>query len=187
MNGLSESVAQVRPETPEDHDDIRRVATLAFGRDSEADMIDALRTAGVAVLSMLAVVGADEAWGRAVAGGEVVGQALATPVTVTAEESEVSLLGLGPVAVLPTHQRQGIGTLLVETCLEQLRREGHAGTVVVGPPEYFARFGFIPASRWGLHWDGEMPDEIFMALELTPGLLSGIRGTVRVRPELLQA
>jgi putative acetyltransferase len=71
----------------------------------------------------------------------------------------------------------------VEACLEQLRASGRAGVVVVGHPGYYPRFGFIPASRWGLRWQADVPDEVFMALELSPGQLSEIRGVVRYRPE----
>lgn len=118
-----------------------------------------------------------------VVGGEVIGHALVTPVTLTSEQGEQRLLGLGPVAVLPEHQGRGIGTLLIETCLEQLRDSDIAGVVVVGDPGYYGRFGFITAARWGLRWEVEAPEEVFMALELSPGQLAGKCGVVRYRPE----
>jgi len=164
----------IRPEAREDLDGIRRVNYLAFEGGPEAGMVDALRTADAVTLSMVAVMG-----------DEVVGHVLVTPVTVRTEHGDESLVGLGPVAVLPEQQGRGIGTLLIETALESLREARHAGVVVVGHPGYYPRFGFIPAGRWGLQWDGEMPDEAFMALELSPGLLTGISGVVRIRPELL--
>ena len=87
-----------------------------------------------------------------VVGGEVIGHVLVTPVVLTTDQGEERLLGLGPVAVLPEHQGLGVGTQLVETCLERLRESGIAGVVVVGSPDYYCRFGFIPGSRWGLRW-----------------------------------
>jgi putative acetyltransferase len=118
-----------------------------------------------------------------VVGGRVIGHALISPVTVITNRGNVPLLGLGPVAVLPEFQGQGIGTLLVEACLEQLRESGFAGVVVVGDPAYYSRFGFITASRWGLKWEVAVPDDHFMVLELSPGKLAGIAGIVRYRPE----
>jgi predicted N-acetyltransferase YhbS len=121
-----------------------------------------------------------------VLGGEVVGHALVSPVKVITDHEDVPLLGLGPVAVLPEYQGQGVGTLLVETCLEHLRQSGHAGVVVVGDPAYYSRFGFIPAGRWGLRGELDTPEDAFMALELSPGKLAGISGIVRYRPEFIQ-
>ncbi len=136
-----------------------------------------MRAADAAVLSMVAVdAGGD---------GPVVAHVLYTRVTVAVEDGEdVSLLGLAPVAVLPAHQGRGIGTMLVEASLEQLRAEGHPAVVVVGDPGYYPRFGFMPGSRWGLRWEMDAPDEVFMATELSPGALAGIRGIVRFRPEM---
>ncbi len=118
-----------------------------------------------------------------VVGGEVIGHVLVTPVTLTTERGEERLLGLGPVAVLPEHQGRGVATLLVETCLELLRDSDVAGVVVTGDPDYFGRFGFIAASRWGLRADVVPPGEVLMALELSVGRLAGKSGVVRYRPE----
>ena len=85
-----------------------------------------------------------------VVGGEVIGHVLVTPVVLTTDQGEERLLGLGPVAVLPEHQGLGVGTQLVETCLERLRESGVAGVVVVGSPDYYCRFGFIPGEPLGI-------------------------------------
>ncbi|MBN1632503.1 MAG: N-acetyltransferase [Thermoleophilia bacterium] len=178
------AAVRVRLERPDDKDDIRYVNVLAFDRTNEADTVDALRAAGAVTLSMVAVVDADEDEEGTVSGGEVTGHALVTPATVATDRGEMPLLGLGPVAVMPSHQGHGIGTMLVEACLERVRGEGHAGIVVAGRPEYYSRFGFIPAERWGLRWEGDVPEGVFMALELIAGRLGGVRGEVRLRPEL---
>jgi predicted N-acetyltransferase YhbS len=120
--------------------------------------------------------------GRAV-GGEVIGHVLVTPVVLTTDQGEERLLGLGPVAVLPEHQGRGVGTQLVETCLERLRESGAAGVVVVGNPDYYGRFGFIPGGRWGLRWNVQAPEGHFLAIELSPGQLAGKGGVCRYRPE----
>jgi putative acetyltransferase len=142
--------------------------------------VDALRARGQAMLSLVAVEAP-----------EVVGHILFSPVTIEpvgepAGESSagrVTALGLGPMAVLPTRQRQGIGSLLVRTGLEACRAAGHGCVVVLGHPEYYPRFGFAPASRYGVRWEHPAPDEAFMLLELRAGALGGRGGIVRYQPE----
>jgi putative acetyltransferase len=95
----------------------------------------------------------------------------------------VTLVGLAPVAVLPSRQGQGIGTMLVEAGLERLRAAGAPAVVVVGDPHYYPRFGFVPASGFGLRWEEDAPDEAVMALELSPGALAGVHGVLRFRSE----
>ena len=184
MSGFSIALVRVRPEASDDRDDVRHVNVLAFGGTAEAGMVDALRSAGAVTLSLVAVAEADEDEDGTVSGGEIVGHALVTPVTVETDHGQVPLLGLGPVAVVPAHRGQGIGTMLIEACLERARGEGHAGIVVTGRPEHYSRFGFIPAGRWGLRRQGDVLEEVFMALELIPGHLGGVHGEVRLRPEL---
>ena len=59
-----------------------------------------------------------------------------------------------------------------------LREAGHEGVIVLGHPEYYPRFGFIPASRYGITCPFGVPDEVFMALELRTGGLEGKQGEV---------
>jgi len=164
--------AHVRPERPEDLGAIRAVNARAFARDAEADLVDALRAAGVALASLVA----EQA-------GVVVGHILFSPVTLETAAGEVAAVGLAPMAVLPALQRRGIGSQLVQEGLEVIRRQGHASVVVLGHPSYYPRFGFVPASRFGIRWELDCPDEAFFALELVPGALAGKRGVVRFRPE----
>jgi putative acetyltransferase len=93
---------------------------------------------------------------------------------------------LGPMAVTPSRQRDGIGSALVLHGLEERRRAGYGAVVLVGHPEYYPRFGFRRGSSFGLSCQFEVPDEVFMATELNPGALSG-GGTVRYAPEFLMA
>jgi putative acetyltransferase len=156
----------VRTEEPGDEAGIRLVERAAFGRDAEADLVDAVRETGAALLSLVA---AD--------GGEIVGHVLFTPVAV----GRGAAVGLGPLAVLPRHQGRGIGTALVREGLTKLRAAGHGAVIVVGEPRYYRRFGFVPASRYGVRWDRPVADEVFMALELRAlALRDG--GLVRYHP-----
>ncbi|MDQ3258646.1 MAG: GNAT family N-acetyltransferase, partial [Acidobacteriota bacterium] len=55
--------------------------------------------------------------------------------------------------------------------------------VVLGHPEYYPRFGFVPAKEKGLRCEYPVPDEVFMVAELEPDALTGQRGLVKYRPE----
>jgi putative acetyltransferase len=162
----------VRAETPEDYPSVRRVNELAFGRESEAALVDALREAARPYLSFVAV-----------ADGLVVGHIFFSPVSIEAADSATAALGLGPVAVLPEYQNQGVGSRLVRHGLAECARLGHDVVVVLGHPEYYPRFGFTPARQKGLSCEYPVPDEVFMVVELRPGALGGRQGLVKYRPE----
>ncbi len=163
---------EVRAEKPEDIAAIRQVNIAAFGRENEADLVDQLR--GVA--SSFGFV--------AVKSEQVVGHIFFSPVILAGECSDnLLILGLAPVAVLPDYQRQGIGSLLIESSLKKCDRLGCQAVVVLGHPEYYPRFGFIRATDKGLKCEYPVPDEAFMVLELVEGALTGCTGTVKYRSE----
>jgi putative acetyltransferase len=165
-------VTSIRPERPEDSSSIRHVNELAFGRPAEADLVENLRHACVDALSLVA----DD--------GTVVGHILFTPVAVEGTRSHVIGMGLAPIAVLPDRQRQGIGSRLVRQGLDILRERRCPFVVVVGHPEYYPRFGFEPASKFGLvsQWEG-VPDAAFMAVVLDREAMVGASGVARYRDE----
>jgi predicted N-acetyltransferase YhbS len=72
-----------------------------------------------------------------------------------------------------------VGTTLILEALKRAKERGHAAVIVLGHPEYYPRFGFVPASQFGIRAPFAVPDEAFMALEIEPGALSGRTGTVR--------
>jgi putative acetyltransferase len=87
------------------------------------------------------------------------------------------------MAVLPEYQKQGIGSRLVRKGFKESQRLNQYIVVVLGHPEYYPRFGFVPASGKGLRCEYQVPDEVFMVAELIPGALGGRQGLVRYRPE----
>jgi putative acetyltransferase len=91
-------------------------------------------------------------------------------------------MGLAPMAVLPACQRRGIGSALVRAGLDTCAQRGVGAVVVLGHATYYPRFGFEPASRFGITTEHDAPDEAFMALELLPGLLVGRAGQIRYHP-----
>lgn len=162
----------VRAETAEDIEAVRRVNELAFEQAEEATLVDALRVAAHPHISLVAE-----------ADGQVIGHIFLSPVTIEMEERAPLIYGLAPMAVLPEYQNQGVGSRLVREGLSECRRIGCGAVVVLGHPEYYPRFGFVPASRKGLRCEYPVPDEAFMVVELTPGALLSARGLVKYHPE----
>ena len=162
----------IRSEKPEDVPAIRIVNERAFGGAAEADLVDALRRNGKATISLVAE---DD--------GRVVGHILFSPVTIETSERELVGVGLAPMSVIPERQNQRIGSLLVEEGLRRCREEGHRFVVVLGYPNYYPRFGFVPASRFGIKSEYDVADEVFMVMELGEGALSGCAGVVKYQPE----
>jgi putative acetyltransferase len=110
--------------------------------------------------------------------GEIVGHILFSPVIIQCRDRNVRALALAPMAVQPQFQRRGIGSQLVEKGLEHCRTFGHQIVIVVGHPDYYARFGFSSARAKGLEVPFPVPDEAFMVLELTQGALDSISGMI---------
>lgn len=97
-------------------------------------------------------------------------------------------MGLAPMAVKPDRQKQGIGSSLVERGLEILREQGCPFVIVLGHPEYYPRFGFERASKYGLlsQWEG-VPDEAFMVIVLDQTALESVSGVAKYRAEFDEA
>ena len=83
------------------------------------------------------------------------------------------------MAVRPGRQRSGIGSALVRAGIERCRDLGASAVVVLGHAEFYPRFGFVPASRYGVRCEYDVPDEVFMMLELVPGTVPQEGGTAR--------
>src|SRR4051794_35870892 len=121
----------IRPETTADLAAIREVNRIAFGGDDEARLVDALREGGYARVSLVAEED-----------GRVVGHILFSALTIVTPRGNVEALALAPMAVVPSHQRKGIGSLLVGEGLRVCRGAGQRIVIVVGHPEFYPRFGF---------------------------------------------
>ncbi len=160
----------IRPERSADEASVRIVNRSAFETSAEADLVDALREQADPTISLVA----DD-------GGSIVGHIFFSPVTLSGHAAP-SIMGLAPMAVLPAAQRRGIGSSLVAAGLESCRHAGSGAVVVLGHPGFYPRFGFVPASRFGMRCVYDVPDEVFMALELTPAVLAGKGGTIHYHP-----
>ena len=109
---------------------------------------------------------------------------LFSPAIIEGKDRFLNGMGLAPAAVLPTLQRQGIGKALIGAGIDTVRASGAPFVIVLGHPDYYPTFGFVPASRLGIRceYDG-VPDEAFMLLVLNNDALEGISGVAKYRPE----
>ena len=160
----------IRPETKQDRQAVWNVNRAAFETDAEATLVDALRDGGYVEVSLVVV---DD--------GEIVGHILFSPLPLVTEVGAVDTLSLAPMAVLPSHQRQGIGSRLVEAGLEACREQGCKIIVVLGHTEFYPRFGFSSELAQPLKSPFGGGDA-WMAMELVPGALTGVEGRVEYPP-----
>lgn len=132
-------------------------ATAEHSSGTEAAIVEGLREGSALTLALVA----EEA-------GEIVGHVACSPVTIDGADQD--WFGLGPVAVAPGHQRQGIGDVLIRRGLSGLRAQNAKGCVVLGDPNYYRRFGFNPDPRLTL---AEVPPEYFQTLAFGEHVPSG--------------
>lgn len=126
---------------------------------TEQHIVHALRSAGMLTISLVAEEN-----------GVLVGHVAVSPVSIS--DGSAGWFGLGPLAVLPSHQRRGIGSRLLQEALRRLRESGALGCVVLGDPHYYGRFGFKADERLTLP---NVPPEYFQAVIFTA---SDARGAV---------
>jgi putative acetyltransferase len=165
---------EIRAEQTTDIESIHQVNLAAFGRKSEADLVDQLR----GIPSTFSFV--------AIKSQQIVGHIFFSPVEIVGgNDEDLHILGLAPVAVLPDFQRQEIGTLLIQHGLTECDRLGFQAIVLLGSPKFYSRFGFVTAKQKRLECEFSVPDEAFMVLELETGALDRSFGKVKYRSEFI--
>jgi len=160
---------EIRPERAGEATAVRIVHDLAFGQSEEGKIVDALRRNGAARLSLVATTD-----------GKIVGHIVYSPITIA---GRLEGAALGPMAVRPERQGNGIGAALVRAGNAALEGEGCPFIIVLGHPEYYPRFGFRPASEHRVSCQWAVPDEVFMLLVLDQARMAGVSGEARYRPE----
>ncbi len=165
----------IRLETAWDAPDVRKLLIAAFGRAAEAQLTDKLRESDAYVPQLCLV---------AEQSSVIVGHVMYTHITLESESNPaIQVLALAPVSVYPAFQGRGIGKALIAESLSRADARGEPMVVVLGHPEYFPRFGFVPASTLGIKppWPVD-PDAAFMVKTLS-AYRDDMRGTVTYPPE----
>ena len=124
----------LRKTDPTDRPQIPALYAAAFPDEDLVPLVQALLEEEAGVLSL-----------SAISGEALVGHVLFTHGTLEGALETVALLG--PLAVNPEHQRQGIGKALIAEGLACLKDAGVAEVLVLGDPAYYSRSGFHPHAR----------------------------------------
>ena len=157
----------IRSEIPKDYLKIARVNKLAFNRIAEAELVDSLRKLAEFDPRLSLVAESKK---------EIIGHILLFPIHIMTEAGPFNILSLGPIAVHPEYQNQGIGGLLIKGGHQAAIEIGFSAVVLLGHPNYYPKFGYQQAVKWGLSNPWGNNSEAFMAIELVFGSLSGKAG-----------
>ncbi|MFC6180193.1 GNAT family N-acetyltransferase [Lactiplantibacillus daowaiensis] len=119
----------------------------------------------------------------ATSAGEIVGHVMLSKATVTTQPTAApGIAVLAPLAVLPAYQGQGIGGQLLRTVEQRAVAVGVPAISILGDPAYYGRFGYRPASQFGITAPMAIPAAYFMLRELTPGALAAYQGELHYDP-----
>jgi len=141
----------------------------AFGQQQEANIVDALRKNNAVLLSLVATINST-----------VVGYIIYSPISI---DGKYEGAALGPMAVLPKYQNQGIGSSLVREGNARIKASGYPYIIVLGHEKFYPRFGFKPASQYGVACEWKVPDNVFMLLVLNEARMKSVSGMSRFRSE----
>jgi len=166
----------IRPERPEDEEDLFQMYRRACGRLQEARLLDTLRENRRLFLSLAA-------WQE----NRLVGGVAFSPAALAPPVPELILVALGPLAVLPDYRGQGLGSTLIRVGLQRCRERRVDAVVVVGDPAWYGKFGFVAAASRRLRGEPPLPGQSWLVQELRPDALLGASGSIILAPEFQEA
>lgn len=164
----------IREEEIKDYNEVEKVVeesfkTAEFSDKDEHNLVRRLRNSNE-FIKELSLIAEEE--------NKILGHVLLTKALIKGESTSYETLALAPLAVLPEYQKSGIGKNLMNKAIERARELGYKSIVVLGHENYYPKFGFEKASKYGVEAPFEVPDEAYMILELLQGGLNGISGIV---------
>lgn len=169
----------MRQETKSDYPNVYRFVEVAFQTarvtgGEEREMTEHIHNSDkyISELSLIAEID-----------GQMVGYIMLSKTTVTNGENAYEALLLGPVCSQKELRNQGIGSQLIKKAISIAKNIGFTAVFLAGDRHYYSRFGFVPASEYGIKCQYEIPANLLdniMALEIIPGALDGITGIVEL-------
>jgi predicted N-acetyltransferase YhbS len=168
----------IRKELKEDNARTKEINDQAFKQENEGILINKLRDKNHFIPELSLVAETDEM---------VVGHIFFYPVKINSAYQKHPTLSLGPMSVLPEYQKRGIGGKLINEGLKLAEELGFRSVIVLGHPKYYPKFGFTKASKWSIKTPFEVPDEVFMALEIVEGELQDKSGIIEYPAEFMES
>jgi putative acetyltransferase len=167
----------IRQETEGDFGDIYLLVKTAFetaavAEGDEQDYVDEVRAGGSYIPELSLVAEQD---------GKIIGHIMLAKTIVHDNGHAHEHLVLAILSVAEEHRHKGVGASLVYVALDRAKSMGYRAIFIAGYPNYYRRFGFAPASGFGIRYKKDVPSELLdciMALELVPKALDGVTGIV---------
>lgn len=166
----------IRQERPEDYGKTEKVVQSAFLHEEYSDkkeheLVCRIRKTA-AFIPELSLVACNQ-------DDRIVGHILLSKIKIVDGNQAADSLALAPVSVVPKYQKKGIGSQLIKVALKSAEEMGYHSVIVLGHSDYYPKFGFKQASFWNIKASFEVPDEVFMAIELTEKSLENVKGVVQ--------
>lgn len=165
----------IRIEEIEDYNVVNDILTAAFepneqGLVEEAALVKRLRkdSSFEPEFSLVAILN-----------DQLIGHILLTEIDIILDEISFKSLALAPVSVLPKYQRMGVGSKLILAAHDQAIKSNYKSICLIGHADYYPRFGYHPASQFGIKFPFEAPDENCMAVELVENGLDDVSGVIK--------
>jgi putative acetyltransferase len=160
----------IRPEQTKDIAAIKKINLAAFKTEEEAWLVDEIRKQDQDMISLVAEKN-----------NQIVGHIMFSQGS-NKSCPDIKIIGLAPMAVLPEHQNKGIGSRLVKAGIQACKEAGYQAIIVLGHPNFYPKFGFIPSINFNLKGEYDVPPEVFMVLEIEKDILSPCSGILEYHP-----
>ena len=168
---------RIRPEEEKDYRVVEELTREAFWRDERIEDIGVGCTEHYMVHSLRKKDGIKELNFVAELDGKIVGHIIYSNAHILQPNNEKKdVLNFGPLSVLPSYQKQGVGSALMEYSIEYAKKLGYGAILFFGHPTYYPRFGFVEAKKFGITTAWGTNNPAFMAMELKHGYLYGVTG-----------
>lgn len=166
----------IRKEEEKDYKQVYEVNKLAFQQENESILIEKIRKGENFIPDLSLVAEIDN---------RIVGHILFSKIKIVGD-SIFKSIALAPMAVIPAFQKQGVGSELIKKGMAKAKELGFDSIIVLGHKDYYPKFGFERASKWNIKCPFEVPEEAFMAIELTEKAFEGKAGTVKYPDEFME-